>query len=105
MLELWGSSRRVLVFKGSRRTVLEIKESRRMVLEWGLMLLVTGTSVSGFTGGAVGSDAEASDVGLGSTVKPPKGLSLLLLLPLPEGDQNDRYGVKSIKYDADVVVR
>lgn len=44
MLELWGSRRRVLVFKGSRRKVLDTSGSRRMVLEWGLMLLVTVTS-------------------------------------------------------------
>lgn len=85
MLELLGSKRRVLVFKGSRRKVLERSGSSRMVLEWGLLLLITVTSGWRFT---VGTDGEGSWTWLDSTVKLLKGLTWLLYLPLPEGNQS-----------------
>lgn len=50
----------MLVFKGSRRKELETSGSRRMVLEWGLMLLVTITSVLTLAVEAVRSDVEGS---------------------------------------------
>ncbi len=68
------------MFKGSRRKVLETSGSRRMVLEWGLMLLVAVTSGRRFT-------ARGSWIRLGSTVKLLKGLTWLLLLPLPDENQ------------------
>lgn len=88
MLELWGSRRRLLVFKGSRRKVLETSGSRRMVLECGLMLLVITTSGWGFTAGA---DGESSWTWLGSTIKLLEDLTWLLLLPLPEENQQHTY--------------
>lgn len=91
MLELWGSRRRVLVFKGSRRKVLETSGSRRMVLEWGLMLLVTVTSGWGFT---VGTDGDGSWIRLGSVVKLLTGLTWLVFLPWPE--ENQRGGCTEI---------
>lgn len=93
MLELLGSRRSVLVFKGSSRKVLEISGSRRMVLEWGLILLITGTSGWRFT---VGTDGEGSWTCPDSTVKLLKGLKWLLFLPLPKGEL-ERWMYRNVK--------